>query len=859
MIMKSSEIRQKFLDFFASKGHRVVPSSSLIPANDPTLLFTNAGMVQFKDIFLGTVQAPYSSATSSQLCLRVGGKHNDLENVGHTARHHTLFEMLGNFSFGDYFKREAINYAWNFLTKELGLPPEKLWITVYKDDDEAADIWLKEIGISPERFSRCGEKDNFWSMGDTGPCGPCSEIFYDHGAEIFGGPPGTKDADGDRYIEIWNLVFMQYNRDKSGTLHPLPKPSVDTGMGLERISAVMQHVNNNYDIDSFATLINAIASLHHDIDKTSPSLKVIADHIRACVFLIHDGIVPGNEGRGYVLRRIIRRAVRHGHLLGIPSPFFHQLVEPLLRVMGDAYPSLKEQKAHIQRILKQEEEQFMKTLDQGLRLLEQALSIHKGKILPGDLIFKLYDTYGFPVDLTADTVRDRGLTVDMDGFNSCMEKQRAMSQASSQFTIDYTKNIVKSEPTIFLGYDEHAVDAVVLELFVGETSVSSISPGTEGWVILNTTPFYGESGGQVGDTGYLHGKGMVFDVTDTKKIGERTIHIGTMREGTLSLDEPVKAHINIERREAIRLNHTATHLVHAALRKLLGTHVQQKGSLVNADRTRFDFTHYEGLTSLDCQKIEFMVNAEIRANYPVITQKMTFDEAKASGAIALFDEKYGDDVRVLSIGEFSKELCGGTHARRTGDIGLFKVIAEYGIANGVRRIELMTGNHALEWVNDQLSLLSQAATQLKTSPLELHTKLVQLFDQNKEKDKIIHQLNIDKARLESNALLEQVTIVDDVKVLVHRFDADSQTLRALMEVLRSKIEESVIVLYSIQGDQLFVHAAVHRSLADKVGTAAKMVQYLCGRGGGRDDTAQGGGVVPDNLDERINTIKALFQ
>ncbi|WP_040534638.1 alanine--tRNA ligase, partial [Legionella drancourtii] len=700
--MNSSEIRQAFFDFFAQCGHQLVASSSLIPANDPTLLFTNAGMVQFKDLFLGLETRPYHRAVSAQRCVRAGGKHNDLENVGYTARHHTFFEMLGNFSFGDYFKREAIQFAWDFLTRVLGLPEERLWVTVYKDDQEAEDIWLKEMKVSATRFSRCGEKDNFWSMGDTGPCGPCTEIFYDHGPEIAGGPPGSPDEDGDRYIEIWNLVFMQFNRDKDGNLHPLPKPSVDTGMGLERLAAVVQGVHSNYEIDSFQYLIKAIAKLGDVTDLNHTSLKVIADHIRSCAFLIADGVIPGNEGRGYVLRRIIRRAVRHGNKLGLPTPFFAQLVQPLIDVMGDAYPELITAKAHIEKVLIQEENQFARTLEQGLRLLQEQMHSLGGQEITGQIAFKLYDTYGFPVDLTADIAREQGLYVDMDGFNQLMQQQREQSQAASQFTIDYHAASQLDHQSDFHGYEKEIMEGRVIAILQDDVEVQSLSIGMKGAIVLDHTPFYAESGGQVGDRGFLIGEdNLRFRVDDTQKNGQAIVHYGEVTEGTMIVDQFISAQIDVQRRNAIRLNHTATHLLHAALKTIVGPQVQQKGSLVDAERARFDFSNFEALTTGQIREIEILVNEQIRANHEVVTRVMDIESAKKSGAVALFGEKYANDVRVLSMGEFSKELCGGTHARRTGDIGLFKIVAEYGIASGVRRIDLVTGSYALVWVNEQ--------------------------------------------------------------------------------------------------------------------------------------------------------------
>ncbi|KTD51207.1 alanine--tRNA ligase [Legionella quateirensis] len=856
--MKSSEIRKAFFDYFAQHGHQLVESSSLIPANDPTLLFTNAGMVQFKDLFLGLETRPYHRAVSAQRCVRAGGKHNDLENVGYTARHHTFFEMLGNFSFGDYFKREAIKFAWDFLTQVLRLPTERLWITVYKEDQEAEDIWLKEMGVSADRFSRCGEKDNFWSMGDTGPCGPCTEIFYDHGPEIAGGPPGSPEEDGDRYIEIWNLVFMQFNRDKDGILHPLPKPSVDTGMGLERLAAVVQGVHSNYEIDSFQYLIHAIAKLGSDIDIDHTSLKVIADHIRSCSFLIVDGVVPGNEGRGYVLRRIIRRAVRHGNKLGLPSPFFSQLVQPLIDVMGDAYPELITSKVHIEKILLQEENQFARTLEQGLRLLQEQMQTIKGKQLSGQVAFKLYDTYGFPIDLTADIAREHGLEVDMDGFNHLMQQQREQSQAASQFTVDYHASTQLDHQSEFHGYEQETMKGTIIALLQDGTEVSSLSKGAKGAVVLDRTPFYAESGGQVGDKGYLTGKEFNFRVDDTQKVGQALVHYGEVVDGSLALNQSADARIDVQRRDAIRLNHTATHLLHAALKAVVGQHVQQKGSLVDAERARFDFSHFEPLTPLHIQQIELLVNDQIRANNEVVTQVMDIEAAKRSGAVALFGEKYAEAVRVLSMGEFSKELCGGTHARRTGDIGLFKIIAEYGIASGVRRIELVTGRYALAWVNEQQALLNDLASQLKTTSSSLSEKLSHLIQDSKKQEKEIAKLLSEKAQKSGADLLAEVEQINGINVLIKRLDGmDSQTMRTTLDQLKSSLESAIIVLFAVDQSKMNVIAGVSKNIIGKAPSAAMLVRHLCGKGGGRDDMAQGGGIVPDDLDAKIKEIRAM--
>ncbi|RUR13907.1 alanine--tRNA ligase [Legionella sp. km772] len=857
--MKSSEIRQAFLDYFKQHGHHLVESSSLVPGNDPTLLFTNAGMVQFKDVFLGLEHRSYQRAVSSQRCVRAGGKHNDLENVGYTARHHTFFEMLGNFSFGDYFKREAIQFAWDFLTKVLGLPEERLWVTVYKEDQEAEDIWLKEMKVSAERFSRCGEKDNFWSMGDTGPCGPCTEIFYDHGPEIAGGPPGSPDEDGDRYIEIWNLVFMQFNRDKEGQLHPLPKPSVDTGMGLERLAAVVQGVHSNYEIDSFQYLIQAIAKLGEDIDLHNTSLKVIADHIRSCSFLITDGVMPGNEGRGYVLRRIIRRAVRHGNKLGLATPFFSKLVQPLIEVMGDAYPELGAAKAQVEKVLTQEENQFARTLEQGLRLLQEHIQTLDGKEIPGHIAFKLYDTYGFPIDLTADIAREQGLQVDMDGFNQFMQQQREQSQAASQFTTDYHASSQIDHCSEFHGYDKENMESIVLALLQDGKEVEELNQGSKGAIILDHTPFYAESGGQIGDRGLIVANDLQFRVEDTQKIGQAVVHYGEVVEGHLTLKQNVHAKIDKIRRDAIRLNHTATHLLHAALKKLIGPHVQQKGSLVDAERARFDFSHFEALNAEQIKQIETLVNEQVRANFEVETQLMDIESAKKSGAVALFGEKYAEKVRVLTMGDFSKELCGGTHARRTGDIGLFKITAEYGIASGVRRIEMVTGAHALVWINEQQNLLNELALLLKTSIPLIKEKVTQVLQDNKNQEKEISRFLQEKAKQSGANMLNEVEQVKGINLIVKRMDGvDNQTMRNTLDQLKDKLEPIVIVLFAIDQQKMNVIAGVSKSIIGRAPSAADLVRHLCGKGGGRDDMAQGGGLVPSDLEARINQIKGMI-
>ncbi|HAT1823705.1 TPA: alanine--tRNA ligase [Legionella pneumophila] len=858
--MKSSEIRQAFLNYFVQRGHQLVASSSLIPSNDPTLLFTNAGMVQFKDLFLGLETRPYQRAVTAQRCVRAGGKHNDLENVGYTARHHTFFEMLGNFSFGDYFKREAIQYAWEFLTEVLHIPAERLWVTVYKEDLEAEGIWLKEMKVSPERFSRCGEKDNFWSMGDTGPCGPCTEIFYDHGPEVAGGPPGSPDEDGDRYIEIWNLVFMQFNRDREGCLHPLPKPSVDTGMGLERLAAVIQGVHSNYEIDSFQYLIKAIAQLGQDIDLNHTSLKVIADHIRSCSFLIVDGVLPSNEGRGYVLRRIIRRAVRHGNKLGLPSPFFFKLVQPLIDVMGDAYPELINSKAHIERILQQEENQFTRTLEQGLRLLQDHIKNLKGQELSGEVAFKLYDTYGFPIDLTADIIREQGLHIDMEAFNQLMQQQREQSQAASQFTTDYHAVSQLDHQSEFHGYEKESMEAKIIGLLQEGNEVKSLNKGAKGAVILDHTPFYAESGGQVGDKGLLIGKEFSFQVDDTQKVGQAVVHYGEVIKGELTLDLSIHAQVDHIRRDAIRLNHTATHLLHAALKQIVGQHVQQRGSLVDAERARFDFSHFEPLTPQQIQQIEEVVNAQIRANNEVITQVMDIESAKQSGAVALFGEKYSDTVRVLSMGDFSKELCGGTHARRTGDIGLFKILAEYGIASGIRRIEMVTGRYALAWVNEQLGFMNNLAATLKTTPNSLQEKVSQLLLDNKNQEKMIAKLLSEKAQKSGADILGEIEEIKGINLLIKQLEGmDNQTMRHTMDQLKSRIDSAVIILFTIEQNKMNVIAGVSKNIIGKTPSAAQLVRHLCGKGGGRDDMAQGGGDVPEDLNSKIKEIKEMIE
>ncbi|GAB4290641.1 MAG: alanine--tRNA ligase [Thiohalomonadaceae bacterium] len=856
--MKSAELRQTFLDFFRSKGHEVVASSPLVPGNDPTLLFTNAGMVQFKECFLGQEQRSYTRATSVQRCVRAGGKHNDLENVGYTARHHTFFEMLGNFSFGDYFKRDAIHYAWEFLTQTLQLPPEKLWVTVYKDDDEAAAIWVNEVGVPAERVTRLGEKSNFWSMGDTGPCGPCTEIFYDHGPEVWGGPPGTPEEDGDRYIEIWNLVFMQFNRDADGTMTPLPKPSVDTGMGLERLAAVMQHVHSNYDIDLFQNLIKAVAALAATNDLGNPSLKVIADHIRSCAFLVTDGVVPSNEGRGYVLRRIIRRAIRHGHKLGLRQPFFHKLVAPLVKEMGAAYPELARAEAQVTRILNQEEERFAETLDQGMHLLEEAIAGLSGHVLPGSTIFKLYDTYGFPVDLTGDIARERNLELDMDGFDREMEAQRERARAASTFGVAYGHKLEIAGKTEFTGYERVADQARVIALYKGSDAVQQLAAGEQGMVILDRTPFYAESGGQVGDKGLLSSAEAMFEVRDTQKQGEAFGHIGVVQQGCLKVGDSVDAAVDFVARGDTAAHHSATHLLHAALRHVLGEHVQQKGSLVTPERLRFDFSHFESVSREQLRRIEQMVNDQIRTNNEVLTRIMGIEDAMASGAMALFGEKYGDKVRVLSMGEFSTELCGGTHVGRTGDIGLFKIVSEGGVAAGVRRIEAVAGRRALEWVDATEDSLEAVAAAVKGSRDVVVDKVRQMLDRQRKLEKELEQLKAKLASSQGADLAGQAVEVAGIKVLAANLEGvDPKALRDTMDQLKNKLGSAAIVLAAVQGDRISLVAGVTKDLTDRL-QAGKLLQEVAqqvgGKGGGRADMAQGGGTEPAKLPAALAAV-----
>ncbi|HET7588263.1 MAG TPA: alanine--tRNA ligase [Gammaproteobacteria bacterium] len=856
--MQTNDIRQKFLDFFAAHGHTAVPSSPLVPLNDPTLLFTNAGMVQFKDVFLGRDSRGYTRATSSQRCVRAGGKHNDLENVGYTARHHTFFEMLGNFSFGDYFKSEAIRLAWTLLTKEFGLPPERLWVTVYEDDDEAASIWLDEIGVEPKRFSRIGARDNFWSMGETGPCGPCSEIFYDHGEDVPGGPPGSADEEGDRFVEIWNLVFMQFDRDADGNMTPLPKPCVDTGMGLERIAAVLQGVHSNYEIDLFRNLITAAAEavgVKPDVDNSS--LRVIADHIRACAFLIVDGVLPANEGRGYVLRRIVRRAVRHGHKLGMEEPFLFRLVASVEAEMGAAFPELTRGREQAEQVLLREEEQFEKTLAQGMGLLEDSLKKLSGKTIPGETVFKLYDTYGFPVDLTADIARERGLTIDEAGFEREMDAQRERARAASHFAGDYTRLDINAETT-FTGYEALAGEGQVVALFRGDEAVETLQAGEKGVVVLDATPFYAESGGQVGDQGQLFVGDAAFRVDDTQKHGRAHAHIGVVEQGAFTVGQSAHAEVNAKLRQATVLNHSATHLLHAALRDELGGHVVQKGSLVAPDRLRFDFSHTEAVTAEQLRRIENRVNAEIRRNNAAETRVMGYDEAIEAGAMALFGEKYGDKVRVLRLGEFSTELCGGTHVARTGDIGLFKIVAETGIAAGIRRIEALTGQRALEWVEQAEATLAAAAGAIKASPDSLVERASALSDRARRLEKEVADLKAQLASRQGGDLAGQAVDVDGVKVVAVRLDgADARTLRDTADQLKNKLGSAAVVLAAVEGDKVRLVAGVTKDSTKAVpaGELVNMVaEQVGGRGGGRSDMAQAGGSDPAGLDAALQSV-----
>ncbi|ALB55955.1 alanine--tRNA ligase [Cronobacter universalis] len=869
MSKSTAEIRQAFLDFFHSKGHQVVASSSLVPNNDPTLLFTNAGMNQFKDVFLGLDKRNYSRATTAQRCVRAGGKHNDLENVGYTARHHTFFEMLGNFSFGDYFKHDAIQYAWELLTgaQWFNLPKDRLWVTVYETDDEAYEIWEKEVGIPRERIIRIGDNkgapyasDNFWQMGDTGPCGPCTEIFYDHGDHIWGGPPGSAEEDGDRYIEIWNIVFMQFNRQADGTMEPLPKPSVDTGMGLERIAAVLQHVNSNYEIDLFQKLIKAVANVTGATDLSNKSLRVIADHIRSCAFLIADGVIPSNENRGYVLRRIIRRAIRHGNMLGAKDTFFYKLVGPLVEVMGAAGDELKRQQAQVEQVLKTEEEQFARTLERGLALLDEELAKLTGDTLDGETAFRLYDTYGFPVDLTADVCRERNIKVDEAGFEAAMEEQRRRARESSGFGADYNAMIRVDGASEFKGYDQTELTAKVTALFVDGKSVEQVTAGQQAVVVLDETPFYAESGGQVGDKGELKGNGFTFTVNDTQKYGQAIGHIGELASGVLKVGEGVKAEVDHARRDRIRLNHSATHLMHAALRQVLGTHVAQKGSLVNDKGLRFDFSHFEAMKPEEIRKVEDLVNAQIRRNLPIETNVMDLEAAKAKGAMALFGEKYEDRVRVLSMGDFSTELCGGIHASRTGDIGLFRIVSESGTAAGVRRIEAVTGEGALSLVHAQNDRLNELSHLLKSDSQTLNDKVRAMVERTRQLEKELQQLKEQQAAQESANLSSKAVDINGVKLLVSELaGVEPKMLRTMVDDLKNQLGSSVIVLATVAEGKVSLIAGVSKDVTDRVkaGELVGMIaQQVGGKGGGRPDMAQAGGTDAAALPAALGSVES---
>ncbi len=871
MQMTTSEIRTAFLEYFRSQGHQVVDSSSLVPHNDPTLLFTNAGMNQFKDVFLGGDIRPYSRAATAQRCVRAGGKHNDLDNVGYTARHHTFFEMLGNFSFGDYFKHDAINFAWTFLTKVLQLPQEKLLVTVYATDDEAYNIWANEIGVPADRIVRIGDNkgapyasDNFWQMGDTGPCGPCTEIFYDHGDHIWGGPPGSPEEDGDRFIEIWNVVFMQFNRQADGTLEPLPKPSVDTGMGIERISAIMQGVHSNYEIDIFKALIQNAAKIVGVTDLANKSLRVIADHIRSCAFLIADGVMPSNEGRGYVLRRIIRRAVRHGRKLGATDTFFYQLVATLVALMGDAYPELKSQQPVVERVLKLEEEQFVRTLDRGLALLEDELvRLGDAKEIPGAVVFKLYDTYGFPADLTADVVRDRGYTIDEAAFQSEMEKQRERAKEASNFSVDYNKQLKIEQTTEFCGYDKTADSAAITAIYLGDDSVTALKTGDQALIVLEHTPFYAESGGQMGDAGLLRAGDALFAVTDTQKIGQAIVHKGFVEDGAFNVGDMVEAVVDNSRRNATALHHSATHLLHAALRNTMGDHVAQKGSQVGPDRLRFDFSHFEAINSAVLRQIEQSVNAEIRKNAQINTQLMSLDDARSSGAMALFGEKYGDEVRVVKMGEFSTELCGGTHAKQTGDIGFFKIISESGIAAGVRRIEAVAGEAALEHIHQLGEQLDEAAAIVKADALSVVSKIRQMQDRTRHLEREIEALKAKLAAQAGNDLLSQIMQINGQQVLVAQLDGvDAKSLRTTLDDLKNRLQSAVLLLAAVNDDKVSLIAGVTADLTAKVkaGELVNVVaQQVGGKGGGRPDMAQAGGTDVAALPGALKSVQAWLE
>ncbi len=860
--MKTRDIRKKFLDYFAANGHEVVASSPLVPNNDPTLLFTNAGMVQFKDVFLGQDKRSYNRAVTAQRCVRAGGKHNDLDNVGYTARHHTFFEMLGNFSFGDYFKREAIQHAWTLLTEGYGLPPEKLWVTVYEEDDEAADIWLGDMGVPKERFARIGASDNFWAMGDTGPCGPCSEIFYDHGPEVAGGPPGTPEADGDRYIEIWNLVFMQFNRAPDGSDSPLPRPSVDTGMGLERLAAILQGVHSNYEIDLFVALIKAAANVTGCADLSNTSLRVIADHIRASAFLITDGVVPSNEGRGYVLRRIIRRAIRHGYQAGATAPFMHKLVEPLVAEMGEANPELVAAKDRVRETLALEGERFAQTLGQGIRILEQELEQLAGTVIPGDLTFRLYDTFGFPSDLTADYARERGLTVDMEGFEQAMDAQRERARAASQFQMDGLAQVSVEERTPFTGYEALEGGSSVLSLVLDDQETDTLAEGAAGLVILDQTPFYAESGGQVGDRGMISWKDGEFEVTDVQYLAHKVIaHAGRVVTGELKAGAPVSCHVNDENRAATAANHSATHLLHAALQDVLGAHVQQKGSLVNAERLRFDFSHGEAVSADDINRVEKIVNAQIRKNSEVSTRVMNIDDARAEGAAALFGERYEDNVRVVGMGDFSLELCGGTHVRRTGDIGTFRVVAESGIAAGVRRLEALTGESARAFAVDESATLGRISSLLKTGRSDVEERAAALSGRVRELERKIEQLQGQLAAGGAGSGPGQdATEVNGVKLLVRRFDdVDIKGLRAMLDRLRDSLGSGIVVLGGAKDEKASILVGVSKDLSERFKAGdlvSELAKEVGGKGGGRADSAQGGGPDIEALDKALSQAQS---
>ena len=857
--MKSSaDIRKIFLDFFQQQGHQIVASSPLVPANDPTLLFTNAGMVQFKELFLGEETRSYTRAVTSQRCVRAGGKHNDLENVGYTARHHTFFEMLGNFSFGDYFKREAIQYAWQFLTVTLGLPADKLWITVFEDDDEAANIWIDEMGVHPSRISRIGAKDNFWSMGDTGPCGPCSEIFYDHGPDVAGGPPGSPEEDGDRYIEIWNLVFMQYDRAVDGTLIDLPKPSVDTGMGLERLVAVLQNVHNNYDIDLFRHLITSIQELSGTKDPTHTSLRVVADHIRSCSFMITDGVQPSNEGRGYVLRRIIRRAIRHGHQLGLKDAFFYKLVAPLVEEMGGAFPEIAKAQANVERTLEQEEMRFADTLEKGLRILDQVIANIADKEIPGETVFLLYDTYGFPIDLTADIARERHLTIDIAGFEREMEAQRTRARSASQFSGGLSKQTTIDSETKFCGYEQIQNSSKISHILVNDEHVDQLHAGQQGVVVLEQSAFYAESGGQAGDIGQITTDNASFNVIDTHKQGKAFAHIGQLENGSLNIGDAVTAHIDESNRIATSLNHSATHLLHAALQKLLGAHVTQKGSLVNSDRLRFDFSHFEPVNQQQLHSIERLVNQQIRINHNVNTDVMNIDQAKATGAMALFGEKYDAKVRVLSMGKFSTELCGGTHVNRTGDIGLIKITSEVGIASGVRRIEAVTGEKALEVIESNQEKLLALATLLKAEPDNIKEKIELLIQKSRQFEKELDKLKRKLASSAGTDLASSAQNLSGINVIAsHLEGVNGKSLRDTVDELKNKLAPAAIILSTIEDGKITLIAGVTKDITDKV-SAGDLVSHVAlqvgGKGGGRSDMAQGGGNQPDKLASALDSV-----